>query len=275
MLRSCLSWGLSAAIFASGAASASAAIVGITVSDASTGNYTLTSVTLNRGAATPTYTPGQFIGVDVTGWQSIADPILTGRGQGLPATGSRAALLDGDWRVDTGLLNPFSTPGPDENTVKPAYVAGVQFQQAVVNSDGPDIVFFELGVGDPVDITINSTSKTYASGSGGGWTQNLITSMPFDRYQSPGGDVLSLSQLESRSDFLLAENTNTSSVAGLPIDLSDFGIPVGGTASFLSWDANTSSRVDAVVIAGLPAVPEPGALALLSVGGLVALRRRR
>lgn len=248
-----------------------ASILGITVADASSGDYELTSVTIIRGdAGLVTHTPDEFVGVDLVGWQSIGDPILTGRNHGIPAVGNRAALLDGDWRVDTGLLNPFTNVSPDENAQTPPFVAGVQFLEPVKNFTGAEILFFELGAGDGVDITINGITKNYAAGTAGGWTQNLITGMPFDRY-STSGNVLSLTQLESRTDFTLAENTGTSAVAGLAIDLDDFGIARGASITFMAWEAtSTASRVDAVVIAGLQPVPEPTTLTFVALAALCA-----
>jgi len=255
-----------------------ASLLGITVADASSGDYELTSASVIRGdVGLVTYTPDQFIGVELVGWQSIGDPILTGRNHGLAAVGDRAALLDGDWRVDTGLLNPFTNVGPNENGQTPQFVAGVQFLKPLTNFMGADILFFELGTGDGVDITINGITKNYAAGTAGGWTPNLLTGMPFDRYSSTSGNVLSLAQLESRTNFTLAENTGTSAVAGLAIDLDDFGIARGASTSFMAWEATSTSRVDVVAIAGLPPVPEPASITVVVLVALcmtVVYRRR-
>jgi hypothetical protein len=60
------------------------------------------------------------------------------------------------------------------------------------------------------------------------------------------------------------------------LDLSDFGIASGATVTSLRWQTtNTGSRLDAVYVAGLPAVPEPSGLALMGLLAGASLVRRR
>ena len=84
---------------------AEGSVFGATVADASNGNYALTSVSVTRGAAGAfTHVPSQLTGVDLTDVDAFQLPILVPSGASLPASGTRAALLE-DGRLDIGIIN--------------------------------------------------------------------------------------------------------------------------------------------------------------------------
>src|SRR5688500_14863911 len=86
-----IGWAVAAA-----AAPAAAAVIGATVADASSGDYTLTSVSVTRGGAgTFTYVPSQLTGVDLTDVAAVSLPFLApGTNASIPAPGTRATLLE-------------------------------------------------------------------------------------------------------------------------------------------------------------------------------------
>jgi hypothetical protein len=269
-------WFLSSVAAMLGGGSASAAVVGATIADASSGNYTLTSVTISRGGAgTFTYLPGQLTGVDVTDIAATGNSIAVQSGASVPAAGTRATMLE-DGRLDTGIINPFSTSAPATDAFE------VTFLSPVTNSTGADIVVFEIGAGDPTafwvnDDRVNNRHDVVAAD----FNTNLLTGMPFTQYAyaNPGGgsNVNGLTDLEAASGWSGTGTNSSTAVAAVELDLSAFGIAPGATVTSLRWQTtNTISRLDAVYVAGLPAVPEPTGLALLGLlAGGASFRRRR
>src|SRR4051794_17102910 len=74
---------------------AAGSLIGVTVADASSGNYTLTSLSMSRGGAGNfTYVPSQLTGVDLTDVDAFQLPILVPNNASLPASGTRATLLE-------------------------------------------------------------------------------------------------------------------------------------------------------------------------------------
>jgi hypothetical protein len=173
---------------------ASAAVVGVTIADASSGNYTLTSVTISRGGAgTFTYLPGQLTGVDVTDIAATGNSIAVQSAASVPAAGTRATMLE-DGRLDTGLINPFSTSSPATDAFE------VTFLAPVVNSTGADVVVFEIGAGDPTAFWVNDDRVANRHDvAAADFNTNLLTGMPFTQYAyaNPGGgtNVTGLSDL--------------------------------------------------------------------------------
>src|SRR5687768_13105761 len=103
---------------AAAAPRASATTIGVTVADASSGNYTLTSDSVTRGAAgTFTYVPSELIGVDLKDVDAFQTPLLVPNGSSLPAPGTRATLLE-DGRLDTGVINITTTNGTPDRSVE-------------------------------------------------------------------------------------------------------------------------------------------------------------
>lgn len=255
-------------------APASAAVIGATVADASSGDYTLTSVSVNRGSGTFTYVPSQLTGVDVTDIAATGSSIAVQGGASVPAAGTRATMLE-DGRIDTGLINPFSTGSPEADSFE------VTFLSPVVNSDGPDIIVFEIGTGDPTAFWVNNDRANHRHDVvAASFRTNLLTGVPFTQYAyvnpAGGSNVTGLEALESPTGWDGAGTDGTTPIAAVALDLDDFGIAPGGSITSLRWQTtSTGSRLDAVYVAGLPAVPEPAGVALLSLGGLALLRRKR
>lgn len=240
-----------------------ASIQGVTTSGP---GVTLTSVTVNRGGTNFVYPSGDLIGIDVTAFNGNANVILVGAGGAAPAPGSRATLLDGDFRLDTGIINP----DPIVTAV------GVTFNSPVINSLGTDIVFFEFDFADEGNdgllISINGSTQTLLPDSGpfaGDFTSRVAVSTL--------GNVDSLAELE-RDPFSTANTNNTTQSAwGYSIDLSTFGVAPGASiSSFTFGSAPNTATIDPVFIAGLPPViPEPTSCLIWGLFGLVAMKRRR
>src|SRR5829696_7548407 len=150
---------------------ASAAVIGATVADASSGNYTLTSVSVTRGSAgTFTYVPSQLTGVDLTDVDAFQTPLLVQRGASLPAPGTRANLIE-DGRLDTGVTNITTTNGTADRSVE------VVFATPVVNSDGEDILVFDVGADDGIRFWINN-DRTNQSATLTTFSPTLLSGMP-------------------------------------------------------------------------------------------------
>lgn len=265
-----------AAALVAGGATASAAIIGATVADASSGNYTLTSVSVTRGAAgTFTYVPHNLIGVRLTDVDAFQLPLLVPNGEPLPAPGERAALLE-DGRLDTGVINITTTNGTPDRSVE------VTFTSPVVNSAGEDVLLFEIGGDDGVRFWINDNRNEPDSQdlSTTAYSSNLLSGMPFTLYSYANGndqDINSLEELESPVGFNFNANSS-GAVRALGLDLSLLGVAPGGSISSLRFQslAGVGGRVDPVLIAGLPAVPEPSGVAFSAIAAIfIASRRRR
>ena len=246
--------GLGALALAAGRAGA--AVLGLTVADASTGNYALTSLSVTRGSAgTITYTPGRLIGVDLTDGASVQVPLAVTAGTSVPAVGTRAALLE-DFRLDTGVINPFGNTNPDADSFE------VTFRSPVVNSTGEDIVVLEIGSGDATSFWVdNNRAARGRDVTASNFSGTLLGGMPFTLYKYAGAtdsNINDLAELESATGFSL-DKDDVSTIVGLGLDLSSFGVPLGASVTSLRFQAGSaSSRIDPVLIVGLPPVPIAG-----------------
>ena len=266
------------AVAAAGAAApAAAAVIGATVADASSGDYTLTSVSVTRsGAGTFTYVPSQLTGVDLTDIAAVSLPILVpGTNASIPAPGTRATLLE-DGRLDSGVLSPFSAGNPPLNSFE------VTFLQPVVNSAGEDIVVFEIGALESTLFFINNDNNTtdgidrHEQIDAADFATNLLqVNYSLFSYNN-GGDqtVDDLGELESATGYAFDSNGVGVGVSAVGLDLSDFGVAPGATIASLRFQSINTNRIDPVFIAGLPAVPEPAGVAVLGLSGIALLKRR-
>jgi hypothetical protein len=248
-------------------------IVGVTVADASSGDYTLTSVSVTRGGAgTFTYVPADLTAVQLTDIDSFSIPIMAPGGSTLPPPGARAALIE-DGRLDTGVINVTTTNGTPDRSME------ITFASPVINSDGEDILLFDRDGGDSVRFWINDDRAGQSADIlAAAFTGNLISSMPFVEftYNNAGDtDINSLDELNSPVGFT-ANPTGTGTIRGAGLDLSAVGVPLGGSIDRIRLQsiAGAGARIDPVFFAALPPVPEPAALALLALTPLIARRRR-
>ncbi len=251
-----------------------AAVTGATVADATTANYNLTSVTVDRGSAgSITYLPSQLTGVDLTDVAAYSVPLMTQNNASIPAPGTRATLLE-DNRLDTGVTSPVTYFNPIDLAFE------VTFLRPVVNSTGDDIVLFTLGSNTTTQFYINNDKSQYANVVMDANSPKVVSGVTVGRigYKNPNTNsatVYDLAELESPTGYFFA-TTLTYDVYAASIDLSSFGVPLGGSVSSLRFQA-ASNRISPVYIAGLPAVPEPTALIWMvgaSVGLLRPSRRR-
>lgn len=255
------------------ASAASGAVMGVTVADASSGNYTLTSVSVNRsGAGVFTYLPGQLTGVDLTDVDAFDIPLVVQGGASLPAAGTRATLIE-DGRLDTGVTNITTIGGTPDRSME------VTFASPVVNSAGEDILLFDLNGDDGIRFWVNNDRAGQgADVAAGSFAGSLITGMPFGSFNYLNGtdtDINSLAELESPTGFT-ARAPGTGSVSAAGLDLSSVGVPLGASVTSIRLQSLNANRIDPLMIVGLPAVPEPTAAgAGMLVASLLVRRRRR
>ena len=251
-----------------------ATVIGATVVDASSGDYTLTSVSVTRGSAgTFTYVPSQLIGVHLMNVDAFQIPLLVPRGQPLPVPGMRAALLE-DMRLDTGIINITTTNAVADRSVE------ITFASPVVNSDGGDLLLFDLGGDDGIRFWVNDNRNEPDSQDvpASAFSPNLLTGMPYTLFgydNSGDRDINGLGELGSTSGFF--HNADSSAnVKALGLDLSQVGVPLGGSITSLRFQSFAGSdRADPLLLVGLPAVPEPGGAIWIAAGlGLTFSRRR-
>jgi hypothetical protein len=160
--------------------------------------------------------------------------------------------LVGDWLLDTGIINPAVGPA----------TATVTFPQAIVNRAGPDLVFMEINPGssaDPMQVTINGTTRTVASGE---WGATGYATASADVMSTPTTPA-TLAALEAAS-LTVTSPEIAQAVFGVAIDLSDFGLAAGASITSVSYGAIGAAPVDPVFIAGFTAdgVPPAGAVSL-------------
>ena len=286
-------------------------IVGIGTENATGSNLiNLTSVTVNRGGSDVTIPVNDLIGINVLDYDNAIETIdFEGAILGTPdlpagpPVGARAALLDGDVAINTGVNNPSE----DEGLL-------LGFQSALINGPGADLVIFEFGAapgspvpsdpsgntlapaGDPFsvagvssdagspvnpDLVGSFDSSDYSFFSEDGFASNIFFFNP-----AAGDDFSSLDVLENGGLEIITPPGATApfsfdlNLFGALIDLSDLGFDDGESVSALRLlSVGPTFAVDPAFIAGLPpataAVPEPSsAWLMLALTGGVLLRRR-
>ncbi len=241
----------------------------------------LRAVTVQRGGRAYTYAVDDLIGIEVAHFKATlsssgmttvsadTDPAEDGNSQTL-----RTGLLDADWNLNTGLINPggsevslTSDPvinDPENADARNTPGLAIRFKQPIVNDLGPDVVLFDLHVivhpdaGDPFHVSPLRFRPGLKS----------HTISEFDiRLSSPEAQKLagfhlfrfdeaatSLSHLEQ-----LGHNGGVYHVVGakalaVGIDLSDLGYEPGERVEglFIQDTENDMNYIDPVFIGGLP-----------------------
>jgi hypothetical protein len=217
---------------------------------------TIESLTVTRNGVAKTYQYDELIGGKLSAFGGqvvsspaghIADIIMPPGSSSAPAPEERAELLS-DALADTGFVNLTSW--------------GVDFDEDVVNQDGPDIILLDWGSEDTVDITIRGVTLDDATPTSTSIFQGAFNGRV--RFQSDQRDVDTLAELVAAT-FHRGPTTSASSTA-YAIDLSDFGfddgeaLPAGSVVNFTDGQG-----IDPMAIYALPhrpdIVPEPASLA--------------
>ena len=270
----------------------------------------LTSLTLNRGGSEVTIPIDDLIGINVLGYDNAIETIpFEGAILGTPdlpagpAIGNRAALLDGDNAINTGVNNPSE----DEGLL-------IGFQTSITNGPGADLIILEFGAaegspipsdpsgatlappgdpfslagvttaaGSPVDPTRTASfdSSAYSFISENGLAADILFFNPAD-----GEDFSSLEVLENGGLEIITPPGATPpasfdlSLFGALVDLSDLGFADDESVSNLRLLASGPTfAIDPAFIAGLPsasaAVPEPSSFAWLMIALTCGVLSRR
>ena len=118
----------------------------------------LTSLTINRGGTDVTISVDDLVGINVLSYDNAVDTLpFEGAILGTPdlpagpAVGNRAALLDGDVAINTGVNNPSEAEG---------IIFG--FDSAITNGAGADLVILEFGVAAGSSIPSDPSGNTLA-----------------------------------------------------------------------------------------------------------------
>ncbi len=257
------------------AGSHAATIQSITTS--TVGNDTqLDSITIDQDTAgSVTYHTASLIGIDVTGYASSNDSFAyVDDDNPIPATGSRAAQLDGDRFLTTGLTN---IPEDDTGGAGPTTFLTFNFNRAVVNGEGAEIILTDLGGNDSIRVTkkdgslLGISSSNFIKTLTVNGSVNSSVGVAVDIIQQPGNDTTdSLAELESAVGVVGANSSQD--IGFLLIDLTDLGYGVGESITSLGISSSPNNGFDPGFIG---AIPEPASLVLLCLGSLCLLTKRR
>ena len=295
-----------------GSADAQDTIVNIATEDAVGSNLiNLTSLTLNRGGSEVTIPVGDLIDISVLGYDNAIETLMfEGAILGTPdlpagpAVGDRAALLDSDDAINTGVNNPSE----DEGLL-------IGFQTALINGPGADLVILEFGAAEDSPIPSDPSGQTLApagdpfslagvtTDAGSPVDNNRIETFDSSSYSfisedgavanvfffnpGPGEDFSDLDVLENGDLEIITPPGATPptsfdlSLFGALVDLSDLGFADGELVSELRLlSSGPTFGIDPSFIGGLPpaaatAVPEPSSAWFIIALTCGVLTRRR
>ena len=213
------------------------------------GGRCLDFMTVTRGnAGQINYTTRELIGVDLIDFDASNGSrvnIIAPMGDPVVPFGQRAAMIEDDC-FDTGVINPTTT---DDMSMH------FRFDAPVVNSAGPDIVFFEIDNNtprDPIVVTIPGFGPAQTLNNYGG---RLTGDLALQTQEFTPTTPASLNDLETMTLVVQNSNVGGQGIHGLGIDLNDFGVAPGASITELFLRAgSTGERVDPVFIAGLPEI---------------------
>ncbi len=240
------------------ASTVSAAVVGITGLTTTNGDpaEVVAANTLVTSFTTGLTTHTNLTGATVTnrGAVNTSQPIFPVGG-----TSSSALSVTGDLDVSAGLAN-VTQPGGSLD-----FLFGDTFNALGAVGLGNDFFILELGTTSAGDDTVTLQALDIAG--------NVIAGSSFTINPGDFGDT------GKDIRFALGGSTSESgasprAIAGVGFDVTDFGVPAAttGVAGFRL----SSGGLDPLVIgANLNAIPEPASLALLTLGSLTLLTRRR
>lgn len=152
----------------------------------------------------------------------------------------------------------------------------VQFDGNLTNRPGADIIALEFGTGDNTQVTINETTKSVPADIA--WTTNLLTDVEVTAYRALNVPPENNSDIDTLTDLnnatWNADVSPTSGIAGIAIDLSDFGYSNGAQVTDLLVNfGGGDNDVDYVYIGAI--IPEPATITILALTAVPCLLRRR
>jgi len=223
----------------------------------------LRSVTVQRGGENKVYSRSQLTRGTLSQFSSNVDNAVctTRQGEALPKGRERLGLLDADWSLVTGIINPRS-PATDSGHDLTVPVLAVNFMPPVVNGPGPDVLVFDLQL-----LVYPKTGDALRVVSGDPGRTGLLEINQFDvDLASPYAlDLVPHKTFKTRSritgiedlitgDFQHGRQTHVNAKALVTgIDLSDVGYLPGESMERLVF-LETGDRygIDPVLIVGLP-----------------------
>ncbi len=228
----------------------------------------LTGVTVVRGGVSRTYSTAQLIPVTLTAFNAgSTSNLAVPAGSGVPPAGMRAALLEMDATLNSGVINPGLGGAPLATDPVPGTTPGfaIDFAEPIVNAPGPDIVFFELqttsnpATGDPINVgpLTGVTGGTRRAIRVDDYDIPFVSGAPLAPFDLFAGSIGSLDALQNSAFSAGSSGLNGFRAIATGIDLSDLGFSPGESAVGLFIQGVGASIVDPVFIAGLP--EEPGA----------------
>lgn len=227
----------------------------------------LTSVLVQRGGKLYEYGRDELIRSRLTHFVGIqnAATFCTRRGEELPTGDQRLALLDEDWSLVTGIINPRSL-SDDSSLDDP--ILSVEFSEPIENGPGPDILLFDLQLlvypasGDRLRVRSGDAERTNRP-------VHLIDQFDIDMTSPFAFDLLPHRTYRAGAattcldDLLWNEfrhghqvHVNAKAIV-VGIDLSDLGYEPGESLRQLDLlETGDSHNIDPVLIVGLPRVPD-------------------
>jgi ferric-dicitrate binding protein FerR (iron transport regulator) len=237
----------------------------------------LVSVVVRRGGEVRTYAARDLIGVKLIHFKSsprAGNFTATPRGVPDPGPGRRAALIEDDLDLNTGVINPGGSRTPleadpimndPEDPSRPNTPGmAIRFARPVRNEAGPDVVFFEFQPviqpedGDPFHASPlrfepGLRSKTLLRWDLGTYSPEAPTCLGFrlNHFKRPVGSKgdHDAAACAGGTDFMV-----TSKILAVGLDLSDLGYAPGREVEglFLQDVLDDGHHVDFTVIGGLP-----------------------
>ena len=184
----------------------------------------------------------------------LVDPLWLKQGTGdgvgvvidtaVPAMDQRAALIDRDISLVTGLANVRTVT--------------LDFAYAAENKDGPDIVIFDGGIGDSCTVAINGITNSYTATD---FTPNLLSEAVTYKFYYHSAPITTVAQLESATfAFYLSADQ---SCAGLALELSDFRVRPGEHITQMTIDGEVTFDPCYVGVVNYYVPPPRGTLVIL------------
>jgi hypothetical protein len=255
-------------------------VVRFRATDSGRGAELLRDVTVRRGGREHTYAVPDLIGVRLVAFASpFAKSNLTATRKGMPdpGPGRRAALLEEDLDLNTGVINPGGSETPltrdpvvndPEDPLRPNTPGlGLRFRSPVRNDAGPDVVCFEFQPviqpehGDPFHVSPLRFAPGLRSLTVSRWDLGIYSP---EAPVGAGFRLNSFGSSSSRSSLEAAacrggsDFNVTSKILAVGIDLSDLGYPPGAAVEgiFLQDVLDDGNRIDLTYVAGLPPIGE-------------------